>query len=482
MAPEQASGHESTVCTDVHGLGVVFYQLLTGKPPFENPQVFQLLLMIVESDPKKPREINPRLDRDLETICLKCLEKSTKKRYSTADDLAEDLQCWLDGKPIQARPVGLAERVWRWSRRNPTPAALVIAVSLLSVALVIGSVVGAVIYRETAKVAELARDRADEQRELADEQRDRAETSEHEARVEAGRDALRRGNWPEALNHYAVAIANNRPDIHRLHVERLRCWFTYRDKTKLQEELRRLAAQTDLPADLVSLINLHLGDVLISNEGQAAKARKLIQSALTGPLNAADRAYAQGLLAESSEEAMEHYRAALKIDSFHHRANSALVCEFLLTGRFEQTRQTARFLRTLYPTDPVSYFAVAWADLFEGEIQASRAQRALLRPLLDEARWKQLERYFAEMERLIATLDDWDREKIDTTQAIFRVSNSAASILGMNARSLEPIGFSAPAIERWLTAAELLQQAAAWEQLGWTSQSLKAYQQAAQSL
>ncbi len=121
MAPEQAMGNNSAIssATDVYGLGAVLYQLLTGQPPFAGGATYETIKLLLDTEPKQPRLLNPKIDRDLTTICLKCLEKDPKRRYSSALALAEDLERWLKHEPIQARHTGIFARGGKWVRRNP---------------------------------------------------------------------------------------------------------------------------------------------------------------------------------------------------------------------------------------------------------------------------------------------------------------------------------------------------------------------------
>jgi serine/threonine-protein kinase len=132
MAPEQATGKnaELTSATDVYGLGAVLYQLLTGHPPFAGGATYETIKLLLDTEPLQPRQLNPKVDRDLSTICLKCLEKDPKRRYSSALALAEDLQHWLKHEPIRARHTGIFTGGRKWIRRNPTRALL--AASLIA--------------------------------------------------------------------------------------------------------------------------------------------------------------------------------------------------------------------------------------------------------------------------------------------------------------------------------------------------------------
>jgi WD40 repeat protein/serine/threonine protein kinase len=177
MPPEQAAGNASQVkeVADVYSIGAILYALLTGRPPFQADNVMDTLMQVIERDPVAPSALNARVPRDLETICLKCVEKDRRRRYGSAGELAEELKRYLAGMPILARPVGRMERTWRWCRRNPAVASLLVMVTLSLAGGTIISSLFAIEARDRADGEQQNRREAEKQAGLANTQLNRAE-------------------------------------------------------------------------------------------------------------------------------------------------------------------------------------------------------------------------------------------------------------------------------------------------------------------
>ncbi len=184
LAPEQADGKgkEAGPAADVYALGAILYECLIGRPPFKAATTLETLKQVVHDDPVPPRQLQPKTPRDLETICLKCLEKSPQRRYAAAEALAHDLGHFLAGESIEARRVGPLGRSWRWGRRRPLVAGLLMLLVFVTVSafgLVSWQWREAVLERQRAEAEE---EEAREQRATAVEERRRAELQEQEAR------------------------------------------------------------------------------------------------------------------------------------------------------------------------------------------------------------------------------------------------------------------------------------------------------------
>jgi tRNA A-37 threonylcarbamoyl transferase component Bud32 len=373
MAPEQAAGRKEVgPSADVYALGVILYECLTGRPPFKAAEVYETLTQVIANDPVPPRRLNPQVPADLETICLKCLHKVPARRYATARELADDLGRFLEGRPIQARPVGYMERTWRLGRRHPWAAAFGLAV-------VSGGLATCILWYIAAANAVQARESAE---------RARAETLQH--LIASAQNRLARGLLGQAEEDYDQALAIAAEEEQRpIQVQRLRCLFAFGRWDRLRAELERLSACPDLTPQQRAEVLLHQGDLDLWQTGDDRQRRgldRLRQAVALDALAPADQAYARGLLAEGPKTALAAFEEAVLADGYHLRANAALLLELCFNGQFDQARRRARFMQAAFPREPVVPYGLAAMATLEDDQPARRRHRDELARLVDPVR------------------------------------------------------------------------------------------------
>jgi serine/threonine-protein kinase len=287
MAPEQARGdvHAVGPLSDVYALGAILYEMISGRPPFQGSSSMDTVTQVATTEPTPPSRLRPNVARDLETICLKCLQKEPSRRYADANALAEDLKRFLAGEPIRARPIAAPERLWRWCRRNPWVAALSAAVFLL---LVTGTAVSTTSWlrirrEQAATIEQFERAEANARLEIAA----RQEADDRKRAAERAEIAARE-NAKIAGEQRAIALST-----------------LYKLVTQVQEKLRFKEDMGGLRKDLLQTAMDGLDQV-----SKSAGKSNLADRSMGVALQHLGQIYEQ---MGQTEKAMEQYRLSLTI-------------------------------------------------------------------------------------------------------------------------------------------------------------------------
>jgi serine/threonine-protein kinase len=374
MPPEQAAGQAREVgpAADIYSLGAIFYECLTGQVPFRAASLADLLELVRHAEPVPPTRLNARIPRDLETICLKCMQKESAHRYSTAQELADDLQCFLADRPIRARPPGMLERFAKFTRRNRALVAGTATVFLILVVGVVSTTAGWVNAhqerkraREAEQQARQDEDRAIRAEENAREQWNRAVNAEKQTRHERDRvqtllvasyehsaqGSMARGDWNAALDYLDKALQAGKVDEVRLQLAKVKAHCALHQISEANQAVQALSRRTDLGEYEGSVLLWH-ADIDMVRSLDDDEALKKVRRARALRLPAPERDYADGLLADTVEDAIKHFKSALARDRLHHRATCMLSTLLIFMGRLAEARDYLNFAHLVFPRDP----------------------------------------------------------------------------------------------------------------------------------
>ena len=352
-----------TAAADIYALGVMLYELLTGRMAYARldgrlPGLEELKQRIRSGPPEPVRCLNRTVPRDLAAICERAMAWNPADRYATMSELAGDLRAFLETRVVQARRPGRLARAQKWALRRSRPLALA-ALVLAVVGVSLSFAYSFKAQRESARQINHLRD----------------------AQL-----AARQGRWRTSLEHLDQAEQAGYRDQIDLGLQRIDAWTALSEHEPAAAELTRLAPRVDL-GPYRGVVLLRLAEHELFGRASWQSGLDHARQALETGLNRADQAFALGLLAPTSPEALAHFQEALRFDAFHHGAHRAsLGLEFLL-GERGALESHLRVFKVLYPEDPSPVFIEATWLALEGRVEEARDTIAPLRAMVNERLW-----------------------------------------------------------------------------------------------
>ena len=335
--------------------------MICGKFPFDGSAA-QVVHQVLKNEPLRPKQVNPKIPTDLQTIVLKCLEKEPTRRYQSAELLQQDLERFLEGKPIQAKPASWLNRSIKWARRNPTIAMSVAGLIVLAVFLAGAATQINVVMK----------------------QRDRAQNAEIETEkllaqttADAGILAMQRGQVERAVGDFRKAIELGHPEKNQLRFQLVKALYIQRNLSEAKQTLNLIRQEND--SSLSPAVQLWELDLLADDRN--GREPDSLRSFLDGNLKPADRLYAEALIAYSTPNAITGLKQSLVLDAFHFRSRRMLIFLHLASAQFEEAKGQLEVATQLFPeSEDIQLFAAICAA---GQGNMEEAETLLNRLELD---------------------------------------------------------------------------------------------------
>ena len=361
MPPEQAngSGWQADPRSDIYSLGAILYRLVCKELPFSgNAQ--QVISKIANEPPIKPRKLNSRIDNDLQTILLKCLEKDPTDRYQSAEALANDLERYENGESIVARRAGCIGRTYKWAKRKPVSASMLAGLLLLT-AFSIGIGSQLIVVNKQKQLAEQAEERSlKAEKKLANQLA--IETAD------AAKMAWQQGDIETSIELYEKAIQRGHPDRQQVKLDQIRSIFAL---NKIEQVDEKLLSSSGLKDKRNTSQLVWKAELALRESSENGRAIELLTAAKEGDLELAEKQYVEGLLAKSTLTAIDCFRGALRENHFHFRARLRLIYCLITMGEFKTAEFESKLATSMYPNHADFRILTAIAQSFQNEMESA---------------------------------------------------------------------------------------------------------------